>query len=80
MAIRIGFNDSFGNAAYLYQDRSGGWHAASRNGTPQSFSNYADDAMKLRFALEDAGDDPQAALAAFKDHAQKAPAATATLV
>jgi len=68
--IRIRTKDSIGNTRYLFQAKDGSWKCASQAGTPLAFSYLTKDAMVLRFALEDAGDDAEAALAAVKAHAE----------
>lgn len=65
MKIRIRGSDMFGNLRYITV-YDGTVHVYSASGMPLSLSNIAKDAMALRFALEDAASDAQAAVQAVK--------------
>lgn len=70
----------YNHYSYIHQGKDGRWRATSQNGTPMALSNYCKDEMVLRFALEDAGDDPGPALAACREHLYPQYAETAELL
>jgi hypothetical protein len=76
--IRIQIKDDLGNISYLSRGTTGYWQLVSRGGIPLGLSNIVDDEPMTRFALEDAGDDGNAALAAITSHLRGKK--TATLV
>lgn len=67
--IRIQFSNAFGDIFYLFNNTKGQWTIASRSGMGEAFSNFTDDAMLLRFALEDATSAEQA-LDALNKHSK----------
>jgi hypothetical protein len=70
--LRLQITDSLGNVSYLRKVK-GSWSLSGANGTPYSLSNIATDSdgQRLRFALDDAGDDEVKVIRALNDHARQ---------
>lgn len=78
--IRIRIPKSQSYTYYIFQTGSGRWALSNNSGVPLSLSNICRDEMLLRFALEDAGNDPQKVLAAVKLHTHSQYGSIAELV
>lgn len=64
-AIRIEITDTLGNISYLSRNTNGWWQLVSQHGIPLALSNVVDNEPLVRFAIQDAGDDGDAILAAI---------------
>ena len=67
-AIRIEITDTLGNISYLSRRHDGWWQLVSQRGIPLALGNVVENEPLVRFAIQDAGDDADAILAAVTTH------------
>lgn len=64
--IRLYFISHSAHKYYVYQNKKSQWSITSQNGMSEAFSNFTDEPVLFRFALEDAKTEEEA-LAAVDD-------------